>query len=105
MFSALLTDLSKAFDSLSRELIIAKHYPRGFDLKLLRLGFNYLSTRKQRVKFSNTCSSSSEISYDTGQKMKFSIKDCFGKCDQIRSFLRIWSHLLKKSLMETSFSV
>ena len=33
-------------------------------------------------------------------KMKFSIKDLFSKCDQIRSFLWIWSHLLKKSLME-----
>ena len=32
--------------------------------------------------------------------MKFSIKNFFGKCDQIRSFLRIWSHLLKKSLIE-----
>ena len=32
--------------------------------------------------------------------MKFSIKDFFGKYDQICSFLRIWSHLLKKSLME-----
>ena len=32
--------------------------------------------------------------------MKFSIKDFFSKCDQIRSFLRIWSHLLKKCLME-----
>ena len=32
--------------------------------------------------------------------MMFSIKDFFSKCDQIRSFLRIWSHLLKKSLME-----
>ena len=31
--------------------------------------------------------------------MKFSIKDFFSKCDQIRSLLRIWSHLLKKSLM------
>ena len=31
---------------------------------------------------------------------KFSIKDFFSKYDQIRSFLRIWSHLLKKSLME-----
>ena len=41
--------------------------------------------------------------YVTSQKMKFSIKDFFSKCDQIRSFLRIWSHLLKKSLMETSF--
>ena len=38
--------------------------------------------------------------YVTAQKMKFSIKDFFGKCDEIRSFLRIWSHLLKKSLME-----
>ena len=34
----------------------------------------------------------------TAQKMKFCIKDFFSKCDQIRSFLRIWSHLLKKSL-------
>ena len=36
----------------------------------------------------------------TTQKMKFSIKDFFSKCDQIRSFLWIWSHLLKKSWME-----
>ena len=34
------------------------------------------------------------------QKMKFSVKDFFSKCDQIRRKLRIWSHLLKKSLME-----
>ena len=34
------------------------------------------------------------------QKLKFSIKDFFSKCDQILSLLRIWSHLLKKSLME-----
>ena len=32
--------------------------------------------------------------------MKFSIKDFFSKYDQIRRNLRIWSHLLKKSLME-----
>ena len=32
--------------------------------------------------------------------MKFSIRDFFSKYDQIRSFLWIWSHLLKKSLME-----
>ena len=36
----------------------------------------------------------------TAQKMKFSIKDFFNKCDQIRSFLQNWSNLLKKSLME-----
>ena len=33
------------------------------------------------------------------QKVKFSITDFFSKCDQIRRKLRIWSHLLKKSLM------
>ena len=36
----------------------------------------------------------------TAQKVKLSIKECFSKCDQIRSFLRIWSHLLKKYLIE-----
>ena len=37
---------------------------------------------------------------NTAQNRKFSTRDFFSKCDQIRSFLRIWSHLLKKSLME-----
>ena len=32
--------------------------------------------------------------------MKFSIKSFFTKCDRILRFLRIWSHLLKKSFME-----
>ena len=34
------------------------------------------------------------------KKIKFSIKDFFSKCDQICNFLRIWSHLLRKSLMD-----
>ena len=37
---------------------------------------------------------------NTAQKMKFFIEDFFRKCEQIFSFLRIWSHLLKKSLMK-----
>ena len=32
--------------------------------------------------------------------MKFSIKDFFSKCDLIRRKMLIWSHLLKRSLME-----
>ena len=36
----------------------------------------------------------------TAQKMKFFIKDFFNECDEISRFLQIWSHLLKKSLME-----
>ena len=41
-----------------------------------------------------------QLTPSTAEKMKFSIKDLFSKCDQIRRFLQIWSHLLKKSLME-----
>ena len=37
----------------------------------------------------------------TAQKMKFSVKDFFSKCDQIRRKPRIWLRLLKKSLMES----
>ena len=36
----------------------------------------------------------------TAQKGKFSIMNFFSKCDQIRRKLRIWSHLLQKSLMD-----
>ena len=40
------------------------------------------------------------IRFSLHKKMKFSIKDFFSKCDQIRRKLWIWSHLLKKSLMK-----
>ena len=36
------------------------------------------------------------VPYNAVQKMTLSIKDFFCKCDKIRSFLRIWSHLPKK---------
>ena len=39
----------------------------------------------------------------TARKMKFSVRNFFSKCEQICSFLRICSHLLKKFLMENSF--
>ena len=34
------------------------------------------------------------------RKMQFPIKDFFSKYDKIYSFLWIWKHLLRKSLME-----
>ena len=40
------------------------------------------------------------VKFTHRQKMKFSMQDFFSKCNQIRSFLRIWSHLLKKAFME-----
>ena len=39
-----------------------------------------------------------KVSFYTAEKMKFFIKDFFSKYDQICSFLRMWSHLLKKIL-------
>ena len=36
----------------------------------------------------------------TAQKKNFFIKDFFSKWDQIRRKLRIWSHLLRRSLIE-----
>ena len=41
-----------------------------------------------------------ELTHIHCTKKKFYIKDFFSNCDQIRRKLRIWSHLLKKSLME-----
>ena len=38
--------------------------------------------------------------WSTAQNMKLSIKDFFSKCDQTGRKLRVWSDLLKKSLME-----
>ena len=38
--------------------------------------------------------------FDTAQNLEFSIKNFISKCDQICRKLRVWSHLLKKSLME-----
>ena len=49
-FGALLTDLSKALDCLSHELLIAKLHAYGFDLPSLKLIQSYLSNRKQRIK-------------------------------------------------------
>ena len=41
-----------------------------------------------------------ELNLTLQKKLKFSIKDFFSKSDQLHSFLRISSDLLKKSLME-----
>ena len=37
---------------------------------------------------------------NAAQKIKSIIKGFFSKCDQIWSFLQLWSRLLKKTLME-----
>ena len=49
-FGALLTDLSKAFDCLSHDLLIAKLSAYGFSLPALRFIYSCLTNRKQRTK-------------------------------------------------------
>ena len=60
-FSALLTDLSKAFDWLLHYLLIAKLDAYGFKNDALYLIFNYLNNRKQRVKINSSFSSFQNI--------------------------------------------
>ena len=66
-FGALFTDLSKAFDCLSHELLIAKLDAYGFDKNALKLVNSYLTYRKQRVKINDKYSSWSEILFGVPQ--------------------------------------
>ena len=61
VFGVLLTELSKAFDCLSHELIIAKLNEYEFSLSALKLMQSYLSERKQGTKTNQACSSLEEI--------------------------------------------
>ena len=54
VFGTLFTDLSKAFDCLSHELIIAKLNAYGFNLASLKLVQSYLSKRRQRTKINQS---------------------------------------------------
>ena len=60
-FGTLLTDLSKAFDSILHDLLIAKLHAYGVDRKSLRFLYNYLNYRKQRVKINDKYSSFEKI--------------------------------------------
>ena len=64
-FGALLTDLSKAFDCLSHDLLIAKLHSYGISLVSLKLLTDYLTNRKQRAK--------EEIFYSSWEDIKHGI--------------------------------
>ena len=66
-FGAARTDLSKAFDCLPVELLIAKLGTYSFNKCSLELMHSYLSNRKKRVKISNRYSSWSEILFEVPQ--------------------------------------
>ena len=67
VFGALLTDLSKAFDCLPHDLIIAKLNSYGFNLTALNLIHNYLTKRKQRTKINQSYSSWEDILFGVPQ--------------------------------------
>ena len=67
VFGALLTDLSKALDSIPHGIIIAKLEAYGFHIDTLKLIHDYLSNRKQRVKVNDAYSSWKDIFYGVPQ--------------------------------------
>ena len=54
--ATILMDLSKAYDCISHDLIIAKLEAYGFDCISLKLMYNYLTNRKHRVKIGSEMS-------------------------------------------------
>ena len=60
-FGALLTDLSKAFDCLSHDLLIAKLHAYGLDLTSLKIVQDYLTNKKRRAKLNSVFCSCEKI--------------------------------------------
>ena len=67
VFGILLTDLSKAFDCFSYELLLAKLHAYGFSISALRLINSYLANTKQRTKINSSYSSWEEILFGVPQ--------------------------------------
>ena len=59
--SALFLDLSKAFDIINHDLLLAKLKAYGFSPNALKLMHGYLNNRKQQVQIKNKFSSESSV--------------------------------------------
>ena len=59
--SALFLDLSKAFDTINHDLLLAKLKAYGFSPNALKLMHSYLNNRKQQVQINNKFSSESTV--------------------------------------------
>ena len=69
-------------------------YTSQFTIPLIRSVYN------GKESTSNISTKIRKLISPTTQKLKFSSEDFFSKCDQIRSFLRIWFTFTEESLME-----
>ena len=63
----ILTDLSKAFDCINHNLLIAKLEAHGFDKNALTFIYDYLKDRKQRTKINNSYSTWKDVKYGVPQ--------------------------------------
>ena len=61
VIAALSMDLSKAFNCLQHDLIIAKLHSYGFEMQALKLIYSYLSNRFQSVRVKDTYSSANKV--------------------------------------------
>ena len=66
-FTALLTNLSKAFDCLPHKLILGKLNAYGLSLTSLKLMHSYSLNRKQRTRINSVYNSWGEILFDLPQ--------------------------------------
>ena len=57
----LFMDLSKAFDKINHDLLLAKLHAYGFYINALNLTYSYLKNRKQRVQINNNFSATKSV--------------------------------------------
>ena len=67
VIGAILTDLSKAFDCISHDLLIAKLHAYGLSLPALKMIQDYLQNRKQRTKIGSSYSAWENITVGVPQ--------------------------------------
>ena len=92
---------SESLQVLTYFVLIFKFIPILFSiLQHLLKHRNELERWHKMSQYSQPLSSPSNT---TVIKRKFSFKDFFSKCEQIRNKLQIWSYLVKKSLMKNLF--
>ena len=110
-------DLSKAFDTINHELLIAKLHAYGFNKESLELILDYLSNRWQRTKICDNFSSWAELLQGVPQGLfniyiddLFFLTECIDVChfaDDTTFFVcdRDLTHLMEKLEYDTKLAI